>query len=257
MRDITMEQQLSSKQSIEASYHDRKYKDCQLVMTRKRQEQAYNFFSRLRGDVRNLRILDYGCGVGWLSIDLVKEGAAEVYGIDISQELVEKARDLAEAKGVLEKIHFAKMPAENLTFADNSFDLILGSAILHHTELKQAVKNIFRVLKPGGRALFIEPMNENIFLKVWRVATPWRRSSAERALVNKDLQLIKNFFPAGNYQFFKLFSILTTGLTIPFPNNKLLSSLDRFLEKIDTKLLSIFPSIGKYCAVVVLELLKK
>jgi SAM-dependent methyltransferase len=134
--------------------------------------------------------------------------------------------------------------------------LILGSAILHHTELDRAVKNLYRVLKPGGRAIFIEPMNQNIFLRIWRVVTPWRRSPAEKALVNNDLKFVRNVFPNSKYHFFKFTSILSTGLGIVFTSNKFLSVIDDFFERIDNKLLKLFPSLGKYYAIVVLELIK-
>jgi ubiquinone/menaquinone biosynthesis C-methylase UbiE len=251
-----MENSLSERQRSEEMYHDSKYRSDIPVSPNMKEASAFKLFRQLKGNVRNLTILDYGCGNGWLSIDLVKEGAAEVYGIDISKELIGKACELAADKGMKEKIHFIKMPGENLTFSDNFFDLILGSAILHHTELDRAIKNLFRVLKPGGRAIFIEPLNQNIFLRIWRVVTPWRRSTSEKALLNNDLNFIRDVFPNSKYRFFKLISIFSTGLVIAFPNNKLLSVIDNFLEGIDSKLLEAFPSLGRYCAIVVLELTK-
>ena len=148
------------------------------------------------------------------------------------------------------------MACENLTFEENFFDLIMGSAVLHHTDLNPAIKNIFRVLKPGGKAIFIEPLNQNIFLKSWRKVTPWRRSPAEKALVNADLKIIQELFPKARFHFFKLFSIVTQGLIIIFPHNKFLNYMDEVLEGLDDSLLRLFPFSGKYCAVVVIELIK-
>lgn len=203
-----------------------------------------------------MTILDYGCGNGWLGIDLITEGAAEVVGIDISGELIRKARELAEQKRVTDRIQFIKMAGEDLTLPENYFDLVLGSAILHHTDLDSAMQNIFKVLKPRGRALFIEPLNQNIFLKMWRSMTPRRRSPTERALLSKDLQLIQKIFPGARYHFYKLFAIFTTGLALAFPDNKYLKIADAVFENVDQRLLAVFPALGKYCAVVVLELTK-
>jgi ubiquinone/menaquinone biosynthesis C-methylase UbiE len=247
---------LSERQQIEERYHDRKYGSYSPKASY-REISAYKYFRKFRQDVNNLRILDYGCGDGWLSIDLVKAGAAEVYGIDISTKLIEKAHDLAKKKGFIKNIHFMKMPGENLTFSDNYFDLCLGSAILHHTDLDLAIKNIFRVLKPGGKAIFIEPMNQNIFLKIWRLITPWRRSPAEKALVNTDLRFIESVFPKAKYNFFILTSIFTEGLLLVIPNSKFIILMSKWLENFDNKLLKRFPSLGKYCAIVVLELIKE
>lgn len=248
---------LLERQRIEESYHDKKYRNNISKNIGMMGSSAYKFFRKLRNDVTNLRVLDFGCGDGWLSIDTCKEGAAEVFGIDISKELIEKANSLAGEKGLSNKVYFLKMPGENLTFLGNYFDLCLGSAILHHTDLNLAIKNIFRVLKPGGRAIFIEPLNQNIFLKRWRKLTPWRRSPVEKALVNDDLELIREIFPNAKFYFFKLISIFTGGLFIIFPNNKFLFYLNDLFESFDSKLLKLYPSLGKYCAIAVLELIKE
>lgn len=247
---------LSDRQKQEESYHDLKYKNY-VDEGPNREMKAYSYFRKFRKNVKNLRILDYGCGNGWLSIDLAKGGAAEVYGIDISKELIEKANQSAEEKGLANKVHFYKMPAENLTFSNDFFDLCLGSAILHHTELNASISNIRRVLKPGGKAIFLEPMNQNIFLRVWRKLTPWRRSPTEKALVNNDLKFIATCFPEAKFQFFVFSSIITEGFLLAFPKNKLIRSLNTIFESLDEKLLKRFPSLGMYCAIVVLELKKE
>ena len=251
-----MENPLLKRQRIEKDYHDRKYgkKGAKNILTK--ENNAYRVFRKLRGDVANLRVLDFGCGNGWLSIESGKDGASEVFGVDISKELIEEANRLAEEKGLSNRVYFLKMPGEDLTFSDNYFDLCLGSAILHHTDLNLAIQNIFRVLKPGGRAIFIEPLNQNIFLKSWRTLTPWRRSPVERALVNNDLKLIRKIFPGAKFHFFKFVSIFTGGLFIMFPNSKLFYFINELFEKVDSKLIELCPSFGKYCAIAVLELTK-
>ncbi len=251
-----MGNKLLNRQSIEENYHDQKYKDNILKAVGMSESNPYKYFTKLRGNVTDLKILDFGCGEGWLGIDTAKEGAAEVFGIDISQELIERANLLAKEKRLSNKVYFFRMPGENLTFLDDYFDLCLGCAILHHTDINLAIKNIIRVLKPGGSAIFIEPLNQNILLKIWRKVTPWRRSRMEKALVNDDLKLIGEFFPNARFYFFNLTSILTRGLMIAFPNNNFLTFINRMLERFDTKLLILFPWLGKYCGIVVLELIK-
>ena len=244
------------RQKIEEKYHNKKYK---ILKTRrpspKKENSAYVFYRKLRGDISKLNILDFGCGNGWVSIDLAKSGA-QVWGIDISEESIKKARKWAENENLSNKIKFEKMPGENIKYNDNFFDLVLGSAILHHTEIKLAVKEIFRVLKPGGKALFIEPMNQNVFLKIWRKLTPWRRSPMEKALTYKDIMFIRDIFPKINSYFFGFLSIFTSGLIIIFRSNPFLVYVHVCAEKIDDMLLKAIPFLGKYCSVVVLELSK-
>jgi len=119
-----------------------------------------------------------------------------------------------------------------------------------------AMNSIARVLKPNGRAIFLEPMNQNILLKVWRKLTPRRRSPSERALSVDDLKLIQSFFPEAKFHFFTFFAIFSEGLLILSPTNKLLLFLNELLEHVDKMLLKAFPSLGKYSAVVVMDLRK-
>jgi len=250
-----MEDKLTERQIIEKTYHDRKYKSDLVFPVDKGESIAYRYFQNLIGNVQGLRVLDFGCGTGWMGIALARSGA-QVYGIDISEELIKKAMQLAEHERLSTKIRFQEMAAEKLAFPDGYFDVIFGSAILHHTDIEIALQNISRVLKPDGRAIFVEPMNQNIVLNIWRKVTPWRRSPAEKALRDSELKLIQAMFPASKFHFFTFFSILTEGLLIISPTNKIFRFLNGFMERLDGVILRTFPSLGKYSAVVVMNLQK-
>ncbi|MFZ9499844.1 MAG: class I SAM-dependent methyltransferase, partial [Bacteroidia bacterium] len=99
-------------------------------------------------------VLEYGCGPGSAAFDLAARGA-QVVGIDISEVAIEQSRAKAQELGLV--IDFRCMNAESLEFEDNTFDMIVGSAILHHLDLDKAYAELSRCLKPGGRAVFIEP----------------------------------------------------------------------------------------------------
>lgn len=252
-----MGKKLSDRQRIEERYHDEKFRGSHISQSSGRHgDRFYEFFWEQLEDVAGLDILDFGCGDGWVSVKLAREGAKKVCGIDISSELIAKGRNWIEREGLASKISFEKMAGENLTFPDNSFDLVLGSAVLHHTDMDLAIRGIRRVLKPGARGLFIEPMNQNIFLKIWRKLTPWRRSPAEKALTNADLNFIKKVFPGAKFHFFGFIAIFSKGLIICSKKSKILHYFDNIFESIDHYLINVFPFLGKYCAVVVLELKK-
>ena len=81
------------------------------------------------------RVLEYGCGAGSYAFILAQHGAA-VTGIDISTIAIQQARAAAAQAGL--PIEFHEMNAEQLEFADGSFDLICGTGILHHLDLAKA-----------------------------------------------------------------------------------------------------------------------
>jgi len=100
---------------------------------------------------RGLRILEIGCGLGTDGAQFAKAGA-DYTGVDLTGAAVELARKHFELLGL--RGNFRAADAENLDFADESFDLVYSHGVLHHTpDTAAAVREIHRVLKPGGRAM--------------------------------------------------------------------------------------------------------
>ena len=97
---------------------------------------------------RNLRILDVGCGAGFFSVLLAKEGY-QVTGVDLTPDMVENARTLAEEEKT--DCEFFVMDAENLRFADESFDVVISRNLTWILpDVKSAYREWVRVLKKGG-----------------------------------------------------------------------------------------------------------
>ena len=103
------------------------------------------------------RLLDFGCGMGRQAVLFAKLGY-EVHGFDISEGNLAVARRLAEHYGLADHCHFRTMPAERLDFPDNHFDVVVGVDILHHVEVATAMREVTRVLRPDGVAIFKEPL---------------------------------------------------------------------------------------------------
>ncbi|PIQ89771.1 MAG: arsenite S-adenosylmethyltransferase [Candidatus Omnitrophica bacterium CG11_big_fil_rev_8_21_14_0_20_42_13] len=103
-------------------------------------------------------VLDLGCGAGMdLYFYAQKVGErGKVYGLDISEDMAEKARknmDIAGVKNAEVKIGHS----DNLPFGDNFFDVVTSNGIYNLSPDKEAVmRQAFRVLKPGGRTVFCE-----------------------------------------------------------------------------------------------------
>lgn len=97
---------------------------------------------------RNLRVLDVGCGAGFFSVLLAKEGY-QVTGVDLTPDMVENARTLAAEEKT--DCEFLVMDAENLRFADESFDVVISRNLTWTLpDVKSAYREWVRVLKKGG-----------------------------------------------------------------------------------------------------------
>ena len=101
--------------------------------------------------------------------------------------------------------------AEELTFPDESFDVVIGNGILHHLDLDRALSGIERVLKPGGWAAFREPLGHNPFVNAYRKLTPNQRTDDEHPLLVGDLRTIERYFPGSEHEYFNLLDLLSIG----------------------------------------------
>jgi len=100
------------------------------------------------------RALEIGAGTGYFSLNMLQAGVvAEATCTDISPGMVATCAANAERLGLT--VRAARADAESLPFADQSFDLVLGHAVLHHLpNLRRAFMEFHRVLRPGGRIVF-------------------------------------------------------------------------------------------------------
>lgn len=103
--------------------------------------------------------LDVGCGTGDLTLEVSRRVGSTglVAGIDAAPEMVARARHKARRRHMT--IDFRVEPVEKLSFADKTFDVVVSSLVFHHLPdgLKpQALAEIHRVLKPGGRLLLVD-----------------------------------------------------------------------------------------------------
>ncbi len=100
------------------------------------------------------RSLEIGAGTGYFSLNLLLAGVvSEITCTDISPGMVRTLAANAERLGL--HVRAARADAESLPFADQSFDLVLGHAVLHHLpDLGAAFSEFHRVLRPGGRIVF-------------------------------------------------------------------------------------------------------
>ena len=115
--------------------------------------QTKSATAQLEGvDLRDKVVLDVGCGTGVISLLTLQKGAAKVVCGDISNYMLEVGRIKADRQGYgPERIDFRQLDAESLPFEDTSFDFVVtGMTLGLLPDQEQAVKEMVRVLRPGG-----------------------------------------------------------------------------------------------------------
>ncbi|MCU1429897.1 MAG: Methyltransferase type 11 [Actinomycetia bacterium] len=232
----------------EASFHDQRYADDPRAASarfyRCSAGRAY-FRRRLHELVAAQVVLDCGCGTGNTAVALA-EVAAGVTGIDISSVAVTKASQRAARAGA-RNASFQVMDIEALEFPAATFDVVYGSGVLHHVSLPAASSEIVRVLKPGGRALFLEPLAHNPLVNLYRRMTPRQRSVDEHPLHVRDLRVLRDHFPQVDTSYFDLFTLMPAVIT---PMHRYLPALQRA----DAWLFRTVPRAQPLAWVVVVEL---
>lgn len=158
------------------------------------------FILRQMGDIQGKKLLDLGCGAGENSVYFAKKGAHCV-ATDYSPGMVEVALQLAERYGV--EIEGCTANAMALEFPDNSFDLVYASNLLHHIpDPKMALKEMHRVLKPGGKACFWDPLKHNPVINVYRRMATEVRTDDETPLDINIVNYINSLFSETTYDTF-------------------------------------------------------
>lgn len=102
-------------------------------------------------------VLDAGCGIGGSSRLMAQLFNCRVIGVDLAQKFIEAADFLTQCTGLEKKTRFQQGSILELEFADNTFDAVLCQHVLMNIKDKAvAVKEFFRVLKPGGKLILHE-----------------------------------------------------------------------------------------------------
>ncbi len=240
-------QTLEERKLLEAEFHD-KLRDPNLVndpelhakltsnkkwyhIARQSKQFAENY---LRQHSPKARALDFACGDGYYSL-LMAEFGADVDGIDISDISVRHAASAASTRGL--PARFQVMDCENMTFADNTFDLINVNGVLHHLDLNRAYPELARVLKPTGSIICVEALKHNPVFQSYRRLTPQLRTAfeTEHILRRKDVLMARRYFSRIDWKFFHLASLAA----VPFRKSPLFEPLLSVLETLDSTLLRV------------------
>jgi SAM-dependent methyltransferase len=200
------------------------------------------------------RLLVCSSGTGIHAVRAAKQGA-ETYAFDISRTAVENTLMMAAYNDV--RVQAAVMDFHSLSYKDSFFDVLYGSAILHHVDCSAVGEEIFRVLKPGGIAFFRENSDRNPILRILRrqlfgepggyqkqrfLFIERTGTTDEYPLTDKEVETLAETFDGNigvyneSFRFFILFNRLI------FRNPR----LGQLLRSLDTATGRAFPFLRKY-----------
>jgi ubiquinone/menaquinone biosynthesis C-methylase UbiE len=151
------------------------------------------------GSLAGLRVLELGCGSGDLTLQLLDAGA-DLTALDLSPAMVARARTRVERFVPQASVDLVTGPAEDTGLPEDSFDVVVGKWILHHVDTARVAAEIARVLRPGGRAVFIENSGRNPVLAlarrhvVGRWGIPRLGTLDEHPLVRADYDVFRASF---------------------------------------------------------------
>jgi SAM-dependent methyltransferase len=206
----------------------------------------------LLGDLHGKRVLDFGCGSGENSLLLARRGA-KVIGVDISESLIRVAVRRLAINGLGGAAEFVAGSAHDLPVRAGSVDIVLGIAILHHLDIDASSREVHRVLKPGGRAIFQEPVRDSKLVQAVRNAIPYKApdvSPFERPLTSAELN---RFAAPFSQRRIRAFSLPFVNLTQAVP------TLRRYIHtayRVDGAILSRMPGLTPFTGTRVLEVVK-
>lgn len=203
----------------------------------------YSFY--LLGDVKGKVVLDFGCGGGENSLLLASHGA-QVFGIDISPELIEIAKERLAVNNL--KAEFRAASAYDTGLPDGSVDAVLCAAILHHLEADKAQREILRVLKPGGVLIIEEPVRDSRAYSFLRGLIPYSihdNSEFERPLTSQELDSFSAPFRCEAKRRFRL----------PFVAIAIMARMaTNSVWRLDRWILNKIPALGSWATVEVRKL---
>lgn len=101
--------------------------------------------------MRDLRAVDLGCGYGWFCRWARDQGAAQITGLDLSQRMLERAREMTDGDGIAYRCE----DLQPLNLPANSCELVYSSLALHYvSDIAPLLANVYQALTPGGTLVF-------------------------------------------------------------------------------------------------------
>lgn len=213
----------------------------------------------LLGEIKGKKVLDIGCGNGFLSLYLAKKGA-KVTSIDNSSFAIKNIKRLAELNKVF--IKAKKMNVLDLNKMNQHFDLIVGKFILHHIEpFEKFPKILFKILRKNGKGVFIENNSRNkilIFFRkyiVGKFGIPKYGDDQEYPFGSRKIKYLKNTFDHTKIYYPKFVFFIKMNTYI-LRWNKKFKYITKIFSLLDNLIHKHCPILNKYSYEQIIEIKK-
>ena len=227
------------------------------------------------GMLENRTILEVGCGTGYFAIYLARQGA-NVFGCDIAFEAVKATHQRAKLNKV-DGSYIKVNMAYPLPFASESFDIVVGVDVCHHLtrpDVLNVLNESFRVLRRGGKAIFVEPVEDSMIFSFIQNLFPsgkkdsrdyrptclsrrayldYLRKADDRSLTSRELIEAGQRFKSVRLRQFGLFNRLEGLFEFIGVQS---TRLNQLLQSMDHYILKYCAPMRRFCRNVVIEYLK-
>lgn len=211
------------------------------------------------GEVAGRQILDVGCGLGEAAVYFAKQGA-DVTASDLSGGMLRVTARLAAKHGV--SVKTTQCSATGIPLPDETFDIVYAGNLLHHVDIEPTLREVHRLLKPGGVFISWDPIKHNPLIKVYRRLASRVRTKEEHPLAMREVRTFRRIFKSVRYEcfwFFTLWIFLRLLLIERVNPNKerywkkiireheRLEPIHRRWAKLDRWVLAAFPFLKRFC----------
>lgn len=208
----------------------------------------WHILRKMMPEMSNKQMLDLGCGYGWHCKYAIEHGAKKVIGIDLSQKMIQKAKEINADS----KIEYHVMAVEDFDYSANQFDVVLSSLTFHYIKsFDNVCKNVYNCLKSGGS--FIFSVEHPIFTA--HGAQQWHKDSSGNLIhwpvdnyFNEDIRET-NFLGEPVQKYHKTLttyinSLLKNGFEIvdfeePTPSKEMLNNIEGMLDELRRPMMMI------------------
>jgi len=207
-------------------------------------------------------LLDLGCGREHQALQVCSSDQVQAVGIDINLESLRYARSHHP------QTFYVCGSIEELPFRDATFEAVFSLSVLQYVDWRRVISQCERLLKPGGRAVFIENLADSPLARIYRSIhrrLRWKYAPYQTPRSHmewRELGDVKKYFEAVEFSPFHLTT--PAALAIPAlqqglykrPMHVQSQSMYRALNRLDSLLLKGFPRLGRYCWRVVIRATK-